>query len=47
MTLDEFVATAQEQEDPAELHQFAAFIREGEARDPDSVLATTPEGWRV
>ncbi len=46
MTLDEFVATAQEQEDPAELHQFTAFIREGEACDPDFVLATTPEDWK-
>ncbi len=46
MTLDEFVATTQEQEDPAELQQFASCIREGEARDPDFVLATTLEGWK-
>ena len=45
MTLDEFVAT-QKHEDPAELHQFVAFIRDNKASDPDFVLATTPEDWK-
>ena len=46
MTLDEFVATAMSSEDEVEMVRFAAFVRDGRARDPDLGLAMTPEAWK-
>ncbi len=45
MTIDEFVAKKMPTEDVAEMVWFAAFIRDGRARDPDLGLALTPESW--